>query len=322
MNKLFAFRTVAGALAAASLQVCWAAGEIPLQFAWPDGLRATVHQTKSKTKEAGTQGAQTTQVAITYPMAAARNDQGLAVTFGKLAFEDKLVAAMTPAERAQFETMTQAGLPSVQVSPTGEFLGIHDLERFRSSLRAAVRPMNSNGDANLERVMEQFMSEPVLVALASNDWNLIVGNWAGSKLEPGATYRATSSAPFPLVAGVTITMVSRYSLVRSLPCTRAGITRDCVELEMNTAPDPADMAAAIKGLMKNVAPGAASKVQQLAVKDLEVRTSVRLVTERSTLVPHGYTYSRSLRMTVNADGKEQASAQEEQATVRYSYEGT
>ncbi|MCG2593977.1 hypothetical protein LZ009_14440 [Ramlibacter sp. XY19] len=318
MNKL----SVLLVLLAANTQASWAADEIPLGFAWPDGLRATVHQVKSKTKDPGTPGAQTTQVAMTYPMTAARNDKGFVVTFGKLAFEDSLLASMAPAERVQFETMTQAGLPAMQVSPAGEFLAIHDLPLFRATLRAAMLPLAPKGDATLDRFMEQFVSEPLLTGLAANDWGLIVGNWAGNQLEPGATYRASYSAALPLVSGPAIKMVARFTLVRSLPCTRGGVARDCVELEMNTVPDAADMARAIQDWMKALASDATAQVRQPEVKDLDLRTSLRLVTERATLIPHNYTYSKFTRMTVNADGKEQVSAQEEKATVRYSYDGT
>jgi hypothetical protein len=323
MNQLSALRVVAAAVLASSVPASWAAEEMQLQFAWPDGLRASVHQAKLKTTDPGTPSAQTTELGMTYPMTAARNDQGFVVTFGKLALEDRVVAGMTPAERTRLETTTQAGLPSVQVSPAGEFLAVHDLPRFRATLRAALLPLMPRGDnTSLDRLMEQFASEPALAALAANDWALVVGNWAGSRLEAGATYRASYSAPVPLVSGPAIPMIARFTLLRSVPCTRAGITRDCVELEMNTAPDPADLARAIQGWMKGLASDATAQVRPPDVKDLELRTSLRLVTERSTLVPHGYTYSRFLRVTVNADGKERVSSQEEKATVRYTYDGS
>ncbi len=145
-------------------------------------------------------------------------------------------------------------MPDYVVTTTGEFVGVHDLPAFQTKLRAFLLEFfPKDVDSNiLPQVQALFSSEAFLNSRAAEQWNAVVGAWAGAELELGAEYTYSSKEPVPLFPGEQVLMNYSFSAKRLVPCHRSGVDRSCAELEMRSTADPEDTKRMIQSFLSSV----------------------------------------------------------------------
>lgn len=304
----------------AILTLSFAQAQVKLEFAWPDGLQATVTQTKNKTRE-GTPSRLPSGVSAVFDMKAKKTAEGVVVSQNNFRLDTSaLPASFSDVERKQLEIFTQAAMPSFLVSPAGDFQRLEDVSEFRDSLfsifRKAIPSLAS--DPKLNELLKQITSDASLNALASADWHQTVGFWAGGTLDVGEYYRTETPSAIPFLPNKTFKMISRFKIVGKVACSRMGQDRDCVEIEMETKPDPAEIASAIEELIKQFAASPARNSTEV-IDSIEMTVNTRLVTEPSSLIPHRYSTNKRIVVTTKAGNEKKALSETQDALTTYSY---
>ncbi len=295
-----------------------AATEVALRFAWPAGLKATVTTTKARTRRAEET---TTRIStIQYSMLVEADGENLRIRISDAAagIEGDL-AALPPQARAQLVAQAADLTPDYRVTKGGEFAGLHDLPTVRKKLETLLRGMLP-GDADegmVAQILSVVTSEAFLNAKAAEQWNALVGTWAGADFELGADYTLSSQEPLPVMPGEQILMHYVFSANRLLPCRRGGTERTCAELEMTSTADPEDAARVTQAMISKLALD--SSLPGAAFTTLEIENVLLVVTEPNGLVPHSLTLTRTIRGTVRAEGKEQAIEQVDRTDTHYAY---
>ncbi|MFL5274589.1 MAG: hypothetical protein ACJ79E_21245 [Anaeromyxobacteraceae bacterium] len=124
------------------------------------------------------------------------------------------------------------------------------------------------------------------------DWEVLVGAWAGERLEPGALRRKQVSAYVPELPAVEALLDVEYGVEARVPCTGEDTARRCVALVYRGRLADGDRAATLARLRRV----AASETNKAVPEDVHAEFEVLLVTEPGTLVPHRMSQRERLRV--------------------------
>lgn len=289
---------------------------VALSFGWTAGLRASVTTTRTRTRVTDV----TTQRSSTYRYGLQVDADGgeLRVRFVDPKLEPGEGPNGLPAAHAQIFEQAADLIPDLVVSKTGEFKGIRDVPAFQSRVRdflAKVMPQGMD-TAVVTRTLALATSEAFLQSKAAEQWNAIVGSWAGAALEPGELYAYSNKEPIALFPGQEVLMNYTFEVKRLPSCRRGGARRPCVELEMISAADTAD----IKRMLQFVFEKFSTTPPPMSLfETFEADNLVRLVTEPEGLIPHRLTITRRIQGTVREAGKLVHVEQVDQTQAEYTY---
>jgi hypothetical protein len=137
-------------------------------------------------------------------------------------------------------------------------------------------------------------------------------------LDVGEYYRTENQSAIPFFPQKTFKMISRFKIVGKVPCSRMGQDQDCVEIEMETKPDPDEITSAIEALIQQLA---ASPTQNMAevIDSIELTVKTRLVTEPSSLIPHHYSTNKRIVVTTRGGAEKKTISAIQDASTIYSY---
>ena len=272
-------------------------GPVTLRFAWPSKFEARVqyHRVKQET------GKPQAELSLTPRLIVSPEGKGYRVAYRRWMegrSEDPLI-------RLSFEILEQ--ITSV-IDEHGALVRIEGSERVAEVADKIpgiekVPPETRRQLATLgPRIAERDQSDL---------WNSLVGNWSGSELEIGKEKITETSVPIAAL-GVTIRYHVRQVAVRRLPCPGA-TSRTCVQLEMNTKPEAADLERFVKDQVAKLGFENANKL----LSQLDTTAQVELTTEPETLLPH---FLRIKRITGARAGNGTESVRTERVDIQeYSY---
>ena len=220
---------------------------------------------------------------------------------------------------ARIQGAASGMMPDFLVSRSGELIGLYDLPGVQARNRDILTALLGDETAgqNPEPLIEQLLSEAHLTSRVVEVWNAVVGSWAGAELDIGWEYAMDAREPIPVLQGAEVLMNYVVSANGRVPCREGETTMNCVELEMRSAPDPADFAILLERFMSQ---SADLPPDAFSIKGIELENSLILITEPDTLVPHAYRTQRFLSVTGMENGAEKTSTQFDQTLVQYSYE--
>lgn len=294
-----AFTTTVAAAEPATAEV------VRLTFAWPPGTAAQVETTRQRTRFTGAKES-TFSANARYRMHVQSHKEGLLVAYND--FETPAFAGNDVERKAAVEAILQkvsAVAPSIVVSPEAELLRVVNVQELREQLWSVVEPMIAemkDAPPQVNAMMRNALSEQSLTASAAQDWNALVGAWAGAEFERGATYGLTTDEPLPMIPGTTVPMTYEFSFVETAPCTVAAESPDCVVLEMNSAPEPQAMKNILDDFMRKMTRGSAAT--QVLFESLDVASTIVVVMEPATMLPYRLEIEKRVEGTVSAPGEE------------------
>ena len=293
--------------------------QVRIKFDWPAGLSARITATNSKSRSKDGGAPAVNQLTMNYTMKTVRHDRGLTVSFGDLALTGPALKDVPEQPRAMLELFTKAALPSYIVSGEGDFIELEDYAAFAKAVRRAfdlTLPPGSTQHRN-PALIDQLVSKPILSALANAEWNGWVGSWSGTAqtFALAEEYSWKSQVVMPLVNRPVETRTTLV-FMRKLQCERGGQTLECVELLAVDRPDPEQTAVAIAKLVDSLTPEALAKFR---VETLSVTTTIELVTETATLIPHRFHRLKNVSMTALEDGKKVTGQTLEESQLEFSY---
>jgi hypothetical protein len=210
------------------------------------------------------------------------------------------VDARGPEVRAKLGPLAglTATLPSMRISPGGDYLGTLGLEQMAERMLALL-PQGDEPQVR-ERLESYFRSPQVqhMMQQKSGDvWNTWVGAWNGLELEAGQTLTRT----------VPVTVMARQ-LEQSVLFEHLGAANetcaDCVRLRLTTVIEGPEVVALVSGIVRELggAQGAEMRDAFVSARSLNV---AEVVTEAHGLRPH-HAVSRTEVTLRGADGKERS----------------
>jgi hypothetical protein len=295
-----------------------------LEFAWPARTTARVEARKYRERKIGAKD-DTTDVALTYRMTAVRAGEEYVVSFDDFRLPD----GAPPSAQAEVTTLVDrvgALLPTYRVSATGEFTRLESTDAIRAlvdsligrveSEKGPIPPQAKQVVANVRNTM---LSDAVLASAAAQEWNALVGTWAGAELEVGEVYGTEGEEPIPIFQGAAIKFQYEFAAIRRMSCDSiaAPSARDCVELQMVSTPDSAAMRQFLERLMTTLMSDAAKGV---AFTEFNVENVITLVARPETLLPISLVVTKEVTGAVRTEGKTEKIYQLDVKSQRYSYD--
>ncbi len=289
---------------------------VELHFSWPAGLSA--HATTSKSRSRTTDQTSTQSSNSSFSFTVEPVGENLRVNFADPTFELSGDTESISVE-AQAELTAQIAdlIPDYLVTSAGEYVGIEDLPRFQQALQKFLQEILSAEDGVSDQLTGTLTSEAFLNFKTAEQWNIIVGTWAGGELEFGAEYSFSSREPVSIMPGQTVLMNYTFAVLRRLDCSRGGTQRDCVELEMRSEADAADTEKMIQLLIDQLAKGESPELP--AFEDFSVENTILLVTEPAGLIPHRYSVSKAVKVSMTEAGERQTFEQLDETEVKFDY---
>jgi hypothetical protein len=286
---------------------------VRLRFAWPVGTRARIETTRYRERVA--ERSDTTLGRASYQMSVTSHPEGLLVSHDNFVFP-----ALGPASTNLQAVAERVGamVPQYVVDSEGGFLRINDVSRMKALLDSMMTQLlGPVAQGPARQTLESLLSAEALTGLAAQDWNAIVGMWAGADLELGEAYELEEQAPLPMVPGAVVPMISEFSVERRTSCVEGGSDRGCVEIQLVAEPDADSMKQVLSRFMQRLA--ADASLGGIGFEELQVESGIVLITEPGTLLPHRVTLSRTVTGVVSAGGQRSNVSQVDVRTFKYTY---
>lgn len=214
--------------------------------------------------------------------------------------------------------------PSYIVSREGEFRRVENVARMKQLLDSLIAPLLQemklkDAPAELQAIMRNATSEQSMAGSAAQEWDAVVGTWAGADWVIGQAYESMVQEPVPIMADLKIPMRYEFGAAERVPCTAAAGGTSCVRLEMYSEPDTAALRGVMADMMKRL--GAAEKDLLTSLQNVRTTNQVTLITEPQTLRPYELTRVRRVDVRVAPGGKEKpgTTTRVDIRTARYRY---
>jgi hypothetical protein len=289
----------AGAVAPAAAQDHDEAPDtVRLAFAWPPGAHADVAAQRSRDRSEN--GRQTRgRATLRYRIALEPSGEGYLVRYSGFA-GDSPGAGTPPAEIAAH---VAAFTPSYLVSRDGEFRDLGDPGAMRALVDSLVGPLTAEltaANPAASEFLASITSDAMLRSAAEQDWNMLVGTWAGAEFVIGDVYASNVVEHFPLFGGVDLPMDYEFSAAQRVPCDSADSGLGCVALQMESRPDPAAVSRVLGAALAGVIPADSASLASAA---FDVRNTVHLIARPESLLPYRLTVTKDVRLTLPENGR-------------------
>jgi hypothetical protein len=289
-----------------------------LTFRWPENVTARVDAERYRERHSGEKH-DTIAAGASYRMTAQRTGNEYVVRFADFRLVDGVDAASP--EVAAVVQRIGALMPSYRVSAAGEFTRLESPDTFRASIDSMIMTLIAKDrppPPQLKQVMSTLTSDAVLTAAVAQEWNALVGTWAGAELEVGEAYLTEGDEPIPAFQNATVRFEYEFAALRRMSCDSVAApgARDCVELQMVSKPDSAAMRQLLERVMGSLAPDVA---KDMGFADFNVENVITLVARPESLLPVYLVVSKEVTGAVRTGGKIEKVYQLDVKSQRYTY---
>ena len=289
-----------------------AADTVKLRFGWRPGMTAQIETTRLQEQRSAS--VDTVLRRTSYRMHVAPHDDGLLISYTDFTFPD----ADTTDQQTSLAEQAAAIVPKIVVDSAGGFVSIEDVPGFRARLDTLMtRMLPPDEAASAREGLAELVTEEALAGLAAQEWNTIVGRWAGRDLMVGEDYGFEEEAALPLIPGAVVRMVSTFSIAGRTSCDGKSADSDCVEIRLVSRADPDAVSAILAQFTERLlaTPGVG-----IAFESFEMENEMVLVAEPGTLRPHQVRTSKRMGGVFTAQGERGEVSQREVRTYRYTYD--
>ncbi len=287
--------------------VGFAAEPAALRFAWPDGATAAVHVTTEGRRN--TNGGEIDwAISCDYRMGVQRAGDRIVVARTNLTeWAGKLPPTLSGgAER--FAVM----IPTLVVSPTGEFGGIAGHAEARSRMRKSIEKTGGL-DPALTVLFDNFSSDAGMTAMAADDWSVLNEVWIDTVLDPDARSDFSSRAEVPQLGGGTIEILGHLRTVSESACPPPASERRCARLHLESAPNPGH----VKQVLDSLLAGAGS--DKPLVTAFEQQRSADILLETATMLPQELRLRKSSTLGLKTEGKGEITTETTKTTYVFTW---
>lgn len=311
-------------LAAAAAAAAAARGEggdpgtgkpLAITFNWPVGMTATIESERSRSQTMQGQAPKTTTMAVRYRMRVGAHRDGRVITYDGY---EPMGAGFSQEGAAALEQALSTLMPSLIVSKTGEFLRVTDLAAMQKLMRELMGDLTEGGaqvPPNVKAMLDGMSSEEVLNGLASQEWQIFAGAWAGFEGRIGEMAEVDAEEPLPIMPGMTVPMRSTFGALRQAPCVPGAAPDSCVIMQLRSSVAPGGMQALVQKLLEG-----AKGIPPVRFDRFDVNTDLKVTIEPRTARPHKITSVRNTEFTFRSpEGQSASVSQVEQRNYRITY---
>lgn len=289
---------------------------VALTFAWPVGMTASVEREGFRVKQADGPPVES-GIHVTYDLEVFEHPDGRLILFRNVGIPG--MPAPQDAEPLMAHAVSGTA-PGYIVSDAGRLLDVHQLDDLHSAMMDLWRrEVGSQPDDEQEAVLGQLLSRETLSAIVAQEWEALVGFWAGTELEVGAVYEMQAEEPLPLLDNALVLYRYEFGVSERLPCLPTGVELDCVELIVRSYPDPDSLQSRVRALIERVRGTADADMPQPSFKTFDTMNEIIVVAEPGSLIPHALTITRLLEAEQDRDGVEQAVSDYRRTRYTYTY---
>ena len=311
-------------LAAAAAAAAAARGEggdpglgkpVAITFNWPVGMTAIIESERSRSQTVQGQAPKTTSMGVRYRMRVGAHREGRVISYDGYepigeGFPDEAAAAL--------EQALSTLMPSLVVSKTGEFVRVTELAEMQKLMRELMGELKAEGAAippNVKAMIDGMTSEEVLTGLASQEWQIFAGAWAGFEGRIGEMREVDAEEPLPIMPGLTVPMRSSFGALRQAPCVPGAAPDSCVIMQLRSTVAPGGMQALVQKLLEG-----AKGLPAVKFDRFDVVTDLKVTIEPRTARPHKITSVRTSEFTFRSpEGGSASVSQVDQRTYRVTY---
>ena len=311
-------------LAAAAAAAAAARGEggdpgtgkpLAITFNWPVGMTAIVESERSRSQTMQGQAPKTTSMGVRYRMRVGAHRDGRVITYDGY---EPMSGEFSQEGAAALEQALSTLMPSLIVSKTGEFLRVTDVAAMQKLMRELMGDLTEGGaqvPPNVKAMLDGMSSEEVLNGLASQEWQIFAGAWAGFEGRIGEMAEVDAEEPLPIMPGLTVPMRTSFGAVRQAPCVPGAAPDSCVIMQMRSSVAPGGMQALVQKLLEG-----AKGIPPVKFDRFDVNTDLKVTIEPRTARPHKITSARSTEFTFRSpEGQSASVSQVEQRNYRITY---
>ena len=319
MSRLALLGLLLAPLCAVGQEPALSADTVTLTFDWPIGMSPRVDLERTRIRSQGGLSADSSRMRVEYDMAVEDDGNGRLIRYSN--FSAPSLVGVSDSEQQLLQLVSSVA-PSYVVSPDGELLVVHELDSIRATIGTWLDQMfDSLPGVEMRALMDQMLSEDVLFALASQEWNALVGTWVDAEFEVGAAYELEAAEPMPMLGNVMVLYRYELGAYARVPCQPAGEALDCVELIIRSYPDPVELKPHLEAFVQRMidAAGGGPEVPSLSYKGFVIENEVVLVAEPVGLIPHSLTISRATDVVMDVGGVEQVGSDYQLAEYRFTH---
>jgi hypothetical protein len=287
-----------------------------LTFQWPESLTSRVTFRNSETKRGEQFGIQG-QLQTTVKPSGKENLQVSTKVINKKITSSPNKNKETDAYLQDVLKAVLTDIPDYTVSRDGDFVGIVNLadyhKRIQHALIEGLPKGNPDGRAMAEKMIKTMLGEQTLALLMEDEWNNVVGNWAGGSYTVGEQYEFTQSYQSPALGKRTFPMVVTQQLAGSTPCKPGSAVNNCVRLVQTSRVASEGFSRAMEEFLRKTVG------QKISVEKMEVSKTIEIITDPKTLLPYRTQKKEVKSMAFSIDGKTQPSEEVSESFATYSY---
>jgi hypothetical protein len=210
--------------------------------------------------------------------------------------------------------LTPLLIPRTVVNDKGAFVRTEQAERVQELLTDMYAPLANGAFASSVPAYKEFVQKMTagdgVSILGRSEWISTVGKWVGSTLDPEPIEGRGSMSPSP---GVSAPSAIDQRMSDRSPCTRAEVVAECATFEIRLTVTPEGLAA-----LMDYANRGATGVMPGTMTMLETIERARL--EIATMLPHEISITRTMRGTIDVNGRAVTIETAERRTMRYKYQ--
>ena len=292
------------------------AGErVALRFAWPDGFAARVEGTESR-RLSSDDVLDATRSELSYRVRIEPSAEGARIHYEDFSLPTLDAGALVPLRGVPgLESLADALRPSFVVGPSGRFLGTPDLDDTVAAVNRELDALHARSEGlpvGAPALPTRFSAE-LFRRHAPVEWWPMVEMWAGREIVLGGRYQLDLVTRMPLLDGTTLRMEGHLVVSGRQSCGDGGPPR-CIELVLETKPDPLELIPLLGDEGSRIEEGA--EASPVTLTRLDLREHVRLLTEPETLVPRLLETRQRARVTFRLpDGSLRTDTLDQQADL-------
>jgi hypothetical protein len=287
-----------------------------LTFNWPQRLTSTATVRSKESKRGEVIEMSMRAVSTVRPLGKDQLVVSSRVTDKKFASTAKDGGKANYLERLLKEATTD--LPDYVVDNDGEFVRIENLgpyfKRLEDALVKGLPEGPEESRAKAQQLVKSLITERTLKALIQDEWNNVVGNWAGGSYVPGELYELQLSYQSPALGDRAFPMSVTQQLAGREACRKGADPNSCVRLlQTSRVSDPSFRKATNAFVRKTVG-------TEVSVDKAEVIKSVEVIADPKTMLPYRTVIKETKTFVISGGGGQSRTSEEIRESVTiYSY---
>lgn len=204
------------------------------------------------------------------------------------------------------EATVVALAPTLRVDADGTVLEVEGLEALRRQTAERIAAASPRARAQADRIAQLTITPEKL----SEHWAAAVESWVGMEVELGASYEMEVNEARP----------GTLEVSERVPCFEGASDTLCVRLRLESWLDPdagaAEFQSAARGVLAQLG---GPELPLDALRSVELRETIDLVTEPERLIPHFVRVRRETRFEAEAAGEKRSLSRIDETQHRYRY---